>query len=143
MSAKPKWDPNKTEEMYEYFYYNVPLIEVNSLDLLEETAECTRISKGSPDYYDTSLGGWLPGSGPEYEVGGYNKYVSLLVDACVESFASFYEIDESMVPEYVREELKSDYTELLDDYLTDDAYRDKAIEAWENGDHQYYREFEA
>lgn len=95
-------------------------------DAFDENALCECTYEGSDDYFDISMGQWYPGDAPEYEVTGYNAYLSTIVQAVADAFADHYCVYKSAeLVDMVYENISDIFQDAL---LDEDAFEEKAID---------------
>ena len=95
-------------------------------DAFNENALCECTYEGSDDYYDTNMGQWYPGDAPEYEVTGYNAYLSTIVQTVADAFADYYCVYKSAeLVDMIYENISDIFQDAL---LDEDAFEEKAID---------------
>ena len=95
-------------------------------DAFNENALCECIYEGSDDYFDTNMGQWYPGDAPEYEVTGYNAYLSTIVQTVADAFADYYCVYKSAeLVDMIYENISDIFQDAL---LDEDAFEEKAID---------------
>ena len=98
-------------------------------DAFNENALCECTYEGSDDYFDTSMGQWYPGDAPEFDVSGYNAYLSTIVQTVADAFADYYCVFKSAeLINLVYENIDEIFQDAL---LDEDAFEEKAIERYE------------